>query len=131
MDTLVVSIDLPPSGGLEASGGDASSAQAQEDQGTRADYDFIKAVSPYLQSLVDQAPRRAGNVDHVELLSTPGEQTAISHYMLVIAYDMLVAGDAAGIEQELSALLPQGARLSVGGFTFWQEWRRPVDGLTS
>jgi hypothetical protein len=119
---LIVNIDLPPTGGLEAGSGDASSTHAQENQGPRANYDLFEAVSPYLQSLVDKPPRRSGNILHVELLGTPDEETAINHYMLVVIYDL--AGGLPDIKQELSTLLPQGTQLSVEGSTFWQEWRR-------
>ena len=121
MATLAISIDLPPTGDLETTGNGTSPTQAQMDEETRARQTFIDIVASYLKSLPARPPHRAGNVSRVELLGRD-VWSQLNHYLLLVTVDI---GDA-GIEEELSALLPQGAQVSVvGEFAPVQEWPEP------
>src|SRR4029077_11115093 len=60
--TLAITIDLPPTGELETSGNGSSPTQAQQDEEMKARQYFIDLVSPYLESLPERPPHRAGNV---------------------------------------------------------------------
>jgi len=118
---LTISIDLPPAGELETTGDGTSPTQAQMDEEMKARQDFIDTVSPYLKSLPERSPHRAGNVSRVELLGRD-VWSELNHYLLLVTVDI---GDP-GIEQELSALLPQGTQISAGGvFNSLQEWPEP------
>lgn len=121
MATLTISIDLPPTGELETTGDGTSPTQAQMDEEMKARQDFIDTVSSYLKSLPERSPHRAGNVSRVELLGRD-VWSELNHYLLHVTVD---SGDP-GIEQELSALLPQGTEISaVGAFNSLQEWPAP------
>lgn len=121
MATLAITIDLPPTGELETSGDGTSPTQDQMDQETQARQNFIDVISPYLKSLPERPPRRAGNVSHVELLGRD-VWSQLNHYLLLITIDI---GEAC-IDQELSALLPPGSQVSVAGvFDPVQEWPEP------
>ena len=52
MATLAITIDLPPTGELEASGNGSAPTQAQQDEEMKARQNFIHLVSPYLESQV-------------------------------------------------------------------------------
>ena len=118
---LAISIVLPPTGELEKTGDGTSPTQAQMDEEMKARDDFIGTVSPYLKSLPERPPHRAGNVSHVELLGR-GVWSQLNHYLLLVTVDI---GDP-GIEQELSALLPPGTQiLGLGDFGPLQEWPEP------
>jgi hypothetical protein len=119
--TLAISIDLPPAGELETAGNGTSPTQAQIDEETRARQHFVDTVTSYLKSLPETPPHRAGNVTRVELLGR-NVFSQLNHYLLLVTVDI---GDP-GIEGRLSALLPQGTRISVvGEFAPVQEWPEP------
>jgi len=119
--TLAISIVLPPTGELETTGDGTSPTQAQMDEEMKARRDFIDTVSPYLKSLPERSPHRAGNVSRVELLGRD-VWSELNRYLLLVTVDI---GDP-GIEQELSALLPQGTQVSgLGDFNSLQEWPEP------
>ena len=87
----------------------------------QARQNFIDAVSPYLKSLPDRPGRRSGNVSRAQLLGRE-VWSQLNHYLLLITIDI----GKTGIDQELSALLPQGAQVSVvGAFGSLQEWPEP------
>ena len=116
--TLAISIDLPPSGQLETIGNGTSPTQAQMDEETRARQHFVDTVTSYLKSLPETPPHRVGNVTRVELLGR-NVFSQLNHYLLLVTVDI---GNP-GIEGHLSALLPQGARISVvGEFAPVQAW---------
>jgi hypothetical protein len=88
------------------------------DEEMKARSDFIDTVSPYLKSLPERPPHRAGNVSRVELLGRD-VWSELNRYLLLVTVDI---GDP-GIEQQLLALLPQGTQVSgLGGFNSLQEW---------
>jgi hypothetical protein len=118
MATLATSIVLPPTGELETTGDGTSPTQAQMDEEMKARGDLIDTVSPYLRSLPERSPHRAGNISRVELLGRD-VWSELNRYLLLVTVDI---GDP-GIEQELSALLPQGTQVSsLGDFSSLQEW---------
>ena len=118
MATLAISIDLPPTGELETAGNGTSPTQAQMDEETRARQRFIDTVASYLESLPSTNSHRAGNVTRVELIGR-NVFSQLNHYLLLVTVDI---GNP-GIEGHLSALLPQGARISVvGEFAPVQAW---------
>ena len=119
--TLVISIDLPPTGELETAGNGTSPTQAQMDEETRARRHFVDMVKSYLKSLPRARPHRAGNVTRVELLGR-NVFSQLNHYLLLVTVDI---GDP-GIAGHLSALLPRGTQISVvGEFTPVKEWPEP------
>jgi hypothetical protein len=119
--TLAISIVLPPTGELETTGYGTSPTQAQMDEEMEARRNFIDTVSPYLKSLPERPPHRAGNVSRVELLGRD-VWSQLNRYLLLVTVDI---GDP-GIEQELSAFLPQGTQVSsLGDFDSLQEWPEP------
>jgi hypothetical protein len=119
--TLAISIVLPPTGELETTGDGTSPTQAQMDEEMEARRNFIDTVSPYLKSLPERPPHRAGNVSRVELLGRD-VWSQLNRYLLLVTVDI---GDP-GIEQELSAFLPQGTQVSsLGDFDSLQEWQEP------
>ena len=121
MATLAISIDLPPTGELEISGDGTSPTQAQMAEETQARQNFIDVVSPYFKSLPGRPPHRSGNVSRIELLGRE-VWSQLNHYLLLVTVDI---GEA-GIDQDLSALLPQGSQVSVvGAFGSVQEWPEP------
>jgi hypothetical protein len=122
--TLAITIDLPPTGELETSGNGSSPTQAQQDEEMKARQNFIDLVSPYLESLPERPPHRAGNVSQVEL---PGRDvwSELNHYLLLITIDITDGG----IDQDLAALLPPGAQVSVVGVVdSLQEWPASAGG---
>lgn len=122
MATLAISIVLPPTGELETTGDGSSPTQAQMDEEMKARSAFVNTVSPYLKSLPERSPHRAGNVSRVELLGRD-VWSELNHYLLLATVDI---GDP-GIEQELSALLPHGTQISgLGDFNSLQEWPEPT-----
>jgi hypothetical protein len=108
--TLAITIDLPPAGELEISGNGGSPTQAQMDEEMKARQNFIDLVSPYLESLPERPPRRAGNVSQVELLGRD-VWSQLNHYLLLITIDITDGG----IGADLTALLPPDAQVSVVG----------------
>jgi hypothetical protein len=119
--TLAISIVFPPTGELETTGHGTSPTQAQMDEEMEARRNFIDTVSPYLKSLPERPPHRAGNVSRVELLGRD-VWSQLNRYLLLVTVDI---GDP-GIEQELSAFLPQGTQVSsLGDFDSLQEWQEP------
>jgi hypothetical protein len=118
---LAISIVLPPTGELETTGDGTSPTQTQMDEEMEARRNFIDTVSPYLKSLPERPPHRAGNVSRVELLGRD-VWSHLNRYLLLVTVDI---GDP-GIEQELSAFLPQGTQVSsLGDFDSLQEWPEP------
>jgi hypothetical protein len=116
--TLAITIDLPPTGEVETSGNGSSPTQAQQDEEMKARQNFIDLVSPYLESLPERPPHRAGNVSQVELLGRD-VWSELNHYLLLITIDITDGG----IDQDLAALLPPGAQVSVVGVVdSLQEW---------
>jgi hypothetical protein len=101
---------MPPTGELETSGDGSSPTQAQQDEEMKARQSFIDLVSPYLESLPERPPHRAGNVSEVELLGRD-VWSELNHYLLLITIDITDGG----IGQDLVALLPPGAQVSVVG----------------
>ena len=74
-----------------------------------------------IKSLRGRPPRRFGNVSRVELLGRE-VWSQLNHHLLLVTVDI---GEA-GIDQDLSALLPQGSQVSVvGAFGSVQEWPEP------
>jgi hypothetical protein len=119
--TQAISIVLPPTGELETTGDGTSPTQAQMDEEMKARGDFIDTVSPYLKSLPERPLRRTGNVSHVELLGRD-VWSKLNRYLLLVTIDMADPG----IEQELSALLPQGSQVSdLSDFESLREWPEP------
>jgi hypothetical protein len=119
--TLAISIVLPPTGELEKAGDGTSPTQAQMDEEMNARSAFIDIVSPYLKSLPERSPHRAGNVSRVELLGRD-VWSELNRYLLLVTVDI---GDP-GIEQELLALLPSGTQVSgLGDFDSLQVWPGP------
>jgi hypothetical protein len=118
MATLAISVVLPPAGELETTGDGTSPTQSQMDEEMKARQDFIDTVSPYLKSLPERSPHRAGNISRVELLGRD-VWSELNRYLLLVSVDI---GDP-GVEQELSALVPQGTQVSgLGDFNSLQEW---------
>jgi hypothetical protein len=118
MATLAISIDLPPTGELETSGDGTSPTDAQMAEEMHARQNYLDIVQPYFESLPKRPPRRAGNVSRVELLGR-GVWSKLNHYLLLVTVDI---GEA-GIDQDLSAMLPRGSRVSVvGDFESLQAW---------
>ena len=121
MATLAISIDLPPTGELETTSNGTSPTQAQMDEETRVRQHFVDTVAPYLKSLPDTPPHRAGNVTRVELLGR-NVFSQLNHYLLLVT----VGIGNPGIEGHLSAMLPPGAQISVvGEFAPVQAWPEP------
>jgi hypothetical protein len=119
--TLVISIDLPPTGALETTRNGTSPTQSQMDEETKTRQHFVDTVASYLESLPRTPPHAAGNVTRVELLGR-NVFSQLNHYLLLVTVDI---GDP-GIEGHLSALVPQGTQISVvGEFTPVQEWPEP------
>jgi hypothetical protein len=116
MATMAITIDLPPVGELETSGDGSSPTDTQMAEEMQARQNFLDLVSPYLSSLPNRPPRRMGNVSGVDLLGRD-----VCHYLLLVTIDI---GDP-GIDQDLSAMLPQGSRVSVAGaFDSLQTWSK-------
>ena len=104
MSTLVISIDLPPTGELETSGDGSSPTDAQMAEETQARENFLRLISPYLESLPKRPLRRQGNVARAELLGCD-VWSQLNRYLLLATVDV---GET-GIDQELPALLPEGS----------------------
>jgi hypothetical protein len=118
MATMAITIDLPPVGELETSGDGSSPTDTQMAEEMQARQNFLDLVSPYLSSLPNRPPRRMGNVSGVDLLGRD-VWSQLNHYLLLVTIDI---GDP-GIDQDLSAMLPQGSRVSVAGaFDSLQTW---------
>ena len=86
MATLTISIVLPPTGELEKTGDGTSPTQAQMDEEMKARDGFTDIVSPYLKSLPERPPHRAGNVSRVELLGRD-VWSELNHYLLLVTVD--------------------------------------------
>ena len=113
MAIMIFSIDVPPEGGTSGQ----TSADAQV--GEEARQKFLDSISPYFESLPKRPLRRAGNVSRVELLGRR-VWSELNHYLLLVTVDT----GGLPIEQELSAKLPQGSKVSVvGDFEFLQAWQ--------
>ncbi len=121
MATLAITIDLPPAGELETTGDGSAPTQAQMDEESAARQAFIDTVSPFLKSLPERPPHRAGNVSRVELLGR-NTWSQLNHYLLLITVDI----GAGNYDEELRALLPAGAKVSAAGtFSSLREWPAP------
>src|SRR4051794_33281480 len=125
MATLAVSVEMPPSGELETSGNGTSPSDAQMDEEMKARQKFLDLVSPLLGELPNRPPHRQGNISRVELLGR-GVWSQLNHYLLLVTVD---TGET-GLGEELAALLPKGAKVSVIG-TFeslevWSKKARPA-----
>lgn len=120
MNELAILVDLPPTGELETSGDGASPTDAQMAEETDARQKFLDLISPYLASLPNRPPRRAGNVSRVELLGAD-VWSQLNHYLVRITVDI----GGGGIAEELSSKLPAGSKVStVGAFASLQSWTR-------
>ena len=127
MATMAISIDLPPVGELETSGNGSSPTAAQMAEEEKARQKFLDAVSPYLASVPKRPSHRQGNVSKVELLGT-GVWSQLNHYLLLLEVDI---GDPR-IDQELTALLPKGSKVSVvGSYQPLQTWSTGLTAVTA
>jgi len=95
--TFAIGIDLPPNSELD-----------------------LDVVSPYFEALTSRPLSRTGNVSRVELLGP----SQLTHYLLVVTVDIPAP---LGIDQEFSALLPKGSKVSVvDEFVSTHQWPEPV-----
>ena len=124
MATLAITIDLPPTGELETSGNGSSPTQAQQDEEMKARQNFIDLVSPYLESLPERPPHRAWQclARRAAGPGCPGQE--LNHYLLLITIDITYGG----IDQDLAALLPPGAQVSVVGVVDLEDWPASAGG---
>lgn len=99
MTTWAVTLKVPPplDGGLDG----------QEET-------VLAGLRPFLESLPDRPPTRAGNVLASDLLSTEGMRQANS-YLLLITVDNPADKKLARIAEEIVAVLPDGSAASVLG----------------
>ncbi|MDQ1537863.1 MAG: hypothetical protein QOE58_2256 [Actinomycetota bacterium] len=121
MPTLAIKVDLPPVGELETSGDGRSPSDAQMEEEMLARQKFLETVSPYLESLTQRPPSRAGNVRRVEIM---GRDTwsQLNHYLVMVNVDI----GQPGIDEQLLALLPERSKVSVvGAFGSLQVWPEP------
>jgi hypothetical protein len=122
MHMLAISIDMPPTGELEAAGNGSSLTDAQMAEEMNARQDFLDLVTPFLQALPGRPLHREGNVSRAELLGA-STWSRLNHYMLILAVDI----GGAEIGQQLRELLPHGAQVSVRGeFESLQVWPEPA-----
>ena len=124
MTRLVVKIDAPPQGELETGGDGTSPTDEQMAEEQQIRQRFLDGLSPYLESLPQRPPHRAGNVNHVELL---GRDTwsEMNHYLVVIHVDI------GNVDlSELTTNLPPGSEVSVvgGDYETIDEWPSAVGG---
>lgn len=118
MHTLVISIDMPPTGELETTSNGSALTDAQTAEELQARQDFLDLVSPFLQALPGRPLHREGNVSRVELLGA-NAWSQLNHYLLILSVD--IGGQEIG--GQLSQLLPAGAQVSVRGeFDSMQAW---------
>ncbi len=128
MQTLAISIEMPPTGELETAGDGAALTDAQMAEELQARQDFLDLISPFLRSLPGRPPHREGNVSRAELLGA-STWTRLNHYLVILAVD--IGGEEFGLQ--LRELLPAGAQVSVlGGFESLQVWpERPAERATA
>ena len=118
MASLIVTVDVPPVGELELTGDGRSPSDAQMAEEMAARERIVDGLRPYLSSLPERPPHRAGNVSHVQLL---GENTwsNLNHYAVLVTVDI---GDP-GLEEGLREVLPEGSAVVVKGeYTPMEEW---------
>jgi hypothetical protein len=119
---LIAVIDVPPVGELETSGDGSSPTQEQMDEEQAARDETIAKMRPYLESLPQRPPHRAGNVSHVQLLGN-NTWSNLNRYAVILSVDI---GDP-GLEEALLEVLPEGSQVSVhGDYTILDEWRLAV-----
>jgi hypothetical protein len=124
MNRLVVKIDAPPQGELETSGNGTSPTDDQMAEEQRYRQGFVDGVSPYLESLPNRPPHRAGNVSRVELLGRD-VWSEMNHYLVVLHVDI------GNVDlSELPAHLPPGSEVNVVGGDYQpiSEWSSSPDG---
>src|SRR6266511_6053204 len=116
MPTVAIRIDMPPKGILEVTGDGSAPTDEQMREELEDRQEFLDAVVPTLASLPGRPPRRAGNVERVELLGTD-VWSEVNHYLLLVTVDI---GDP-GID--FASLLPAGGEAAmVGSYASLQSW---------
>ncbi len=87
MGNLIAVIDVPPVGELEMSGDGSSPTQEQMDEEQAARDATIAKMRPYLESLPQRPPHRAGNVSHVQLLGN-NTWSNLNRYAVILSVDI-------------------------------------------
>jgi hypothetical protein len=116
METVVViRIDMPPKSiEVQGAGFAPTDDQVSEEQDRRQE--FLDFVAPKLAFLPGRPPKRAGNVQHVELLGG-NVWSHLNHYLLLVSVDI---GDP---NIDLAWLVPPGGEASViGSYAPLQNW---------
>jgi hypothetical protein len=115
MATVVIQVDTP-SIGIEVTGEGSAPTDDQMKEEQEARQAFLDFVSEKLASLPNQPPRRAGNVQRVELLGAD-TWSQLNHYLLLVSVDI---GEPA---LDWDSLLPPGTEASViGSYAPLEQW---------
>jgi hypothetical protein len=110
MTTWAIRIQVPPDGNL----GDQEVA-------------LLKTLGPFLESLAQRPPHRAGNVLAFDLQSATGMRQANS-YLLLITVDSAADKPLERLADELPTVLPAGSTASaLGEFNSVAKSSRPKD----
>jgi hypothetical protein len=124
MSNLIVQIDVPPVGELELSGRGFDPTDAQTAEETAARERTLDVLRPYLSSLPERPPHRAGNVSRVELLGA-NTWSNLNHYTVLVTVDI----GTPPFQEELEQILPEGSTVVVSGtFESLEEWPTPDAG---
>jgi len=84
----------------------------------------LDALRPYLSSLPERPPHRAGNVSRVELLGA-NTWSNLNHYTVLVTVDI----GSPPFQEELEQILPEGSTVVVSGtFESLEEWPTPDAG---
>jgi len=110
MHTLAISIQVPPVGEVEKSGDGSNPTQEQMDEEKAARDSVLQGLVPFLQSLPNRPPTRAGNVTGFDLLGSNTWST-LNSYLLLLNVDI----GHGGVAEEISKVLPEGSQVSVLG----------------
>jgi hypothetical protein len=115
MPQVAIRIDMPPKG-IEVSGEGTSPTDEQMKEEQDARQELLDLIGPYVTSLLERSPHRAGNVTRVELLGA-STWSQLNHYLLMVSVDI---GEP---HFDLESILPAGAEVSViGSYAPLQEW---------
>ena len=118
MPTWTIRIDMPPKGDLEQGGAGAELTQEDMDEEAGFRMDFVDHLREKVQALLSRPPRRAANVERVELRGA-NQWGRMNHYLLDVTVDV------GGPGFDPRELAPPGADVAViGDYVELESWGR-------